>query len=106
MSRNRLNGVRKLAVVAFATLVAACAGTGAMRSLTSSDVAGIKEGMTREQVEQALGPSPAPTRDNKGNTVLDYYYSGRSGEQYKGHLFVTVDSASGKVVRIDNRPPH
>ena len=104
--------VRRLVAVACAVLVVACAGTGEQPSvgskqLTSKDIAGVTQGMTRAEVEQTLGPASLPPgRDKQGNPILTWRYSGQSGEAYRGYLYVTMDSASGKVIRIETYPPH
>jgi hypothetical protein len=62
--------------------------------------------MTRQEVEQTLGPSPFQGRDRQGNVVLQYRYPSQQHAPLKDFLDVTIDPASGKVVRVDTRPPH
>ena len=98
------HGARKLAVIACATFLVACAGTGEQagyKQLTSADIASVKQGMTRQEVEQALGrPTHGALRDRQGNEVLRYIYTVQTGSSYKGYLGVTIDPASGKVVQV------
>ena len=100
------HGARKLAVIACAMLLVACAGTGEQagyKQLTSADVSKVTQGMTRAEVEQMLGRSPYETRDREGNWVLSYPYVAQSTSWYRSSLFVTVDAGQGKVVRVETR---
>ena len=94
--------VRRLGVAACTLLLVACAGSDdhvGYRQLTCTDVTKVTQGMTRQDVEQALGrPQRGATRDRQGNEVLQYVCS-VPGSSYKGCLCVTVDSASGKVTQ-------
>jgi hypothetical protein len=100
------HGARKLAVIACAMFLVACAGTGEQagyKQLTSADVAKVTQGMTKEQIEQAIGrPDAGMRRDRQGNEVLHYHYTG-SGAANKTCLFVTIDPASGKVSHVQSR---
>ena len=87
---------RKVAAISCALLLAACAGTGSVRTLTPADVAEIKEGMTQEQVVQRLGPWQNQQKDKDGKTLLRYLYE--SGSAWRGAFWVTIDPATGKVV--------
>jgi hypothetical protein len=84
----------------------ACAGTGEQagyKQLTSADVANVTQGMTRAEVEQALGaPTMGVKRDAKGNQVLHYRYAPQSATLwYRSELYVTIDPASGKVMKVE-----
>jgi len=108
MFRNLPTGTRKLAMIAGAMFLVACAGTAEQagyKQLTSAEVASVTQGMTREQVEQKLGPSPLQEKDRQGNPVLKYKYSG-AGSAIQGTVWVTIDPASGKVVKVDTYAPH
>ena len=100
------HGARKLAVIACAMFLVACAGTGEQagyRQLASADVQKVSQGMTRQEVEQALGsPQRGEGRDREGNIVLHYAYH-YSGSTVRAYLFVTIDKASGKVVRVETQ---
>jgi hypothetical protein len=101
-------GARKLTVIACTLLLVACAGTGEQggyKQLTSRDVASVTQGMTKQEVEQALGrPHRGEQRDRQGNTVLVYRYAAPPGPSYTGtaYLSVTIDPASGKVIRVES----
>jgi hypothetical protein len=87
---------RKLAVIACAMFLVACAGTSATQTLTPAEVAQIKEGMTQEQVEQKLGPWQNRQTDKDGNALLRYLYE--SGSAWRGVFWVTIDKSTGKVI--------
>ena len=103
MLREMRTDIRKLAVAACTLLLVACAGTdeqAGYRQLTGADATKVTQGMTRQEVEQALGrPQRGMTRDRQGNEVLQYLYA-VPGSSYKGCLCVTIDSASGKVTQV------
>jgi outer membrane protein assembly factor BamE (lipoprotein component of BamABCDE complex) len=103
MLREMRTDIRKLAVVACTLFLVACAGTdeqAGYRQLTGGDATKVTQGMTRQEVEQALGrPQRGMTRDRQGNEVLQYLYA-VPGSSYKGCLCVTIDSASGKVTQV------
>ena len=65
----------------------------------NESAAGPKLGMTKEQVEKALGQAPAQYRDQDGNLVLTYKHA------TLGSMYVIIDSSSGKVVRVQSDPP-
>jgi hypothetical protein len=65
----------------------------------NESVAGPKLGMTKEQVEKALGPALAQDRDPDGHLVLTYKHP------TLGSMYVIIDSSSGKVVRVQSDPP-
>ena len=117
MFRNLPTGTRKLAVIACALFLVACAGTGdqgatqggAYKQLTSAEVAKVTQGMTPQEVEQMLGrPHRGEQRDRQGNTVLVYRYTASPGTSTFGAAFldVTVDPASGKVLRVETESGH
>ncbi|MCU0804306.1 MAG: hypothetical protein MUF79_04350 [Burkholderiales bacterium] len=97
------HGARKLAVIACAMMLVACAGTGEQagyKQLTCAEVTKVAQGMSRQEVEQALGrPQRGATRDRQGNEVLQYLCS-VPGSSYKGCLCVTIDPATGKVTQV------
>lgn len=65
--------------------------------------------MTKQEVEQTLGrPQKGEQRDRQGNTVLVYRYATTPGTSITGvgYLFVTIDPASGKVIRIETDTSH
>ena len=102
------HGARKLAVIACATFLVACAGTGEQagyKQLTSADVGKVTQGMTRDEVVKTLGnPTTGIERDAKGNEVLHYKYTPQQATLwYRSELWVTMDPASGKVLKVDTR---
>ena len=107
MFRDLHFGTRRLGAIACAVFLVACAGTGEQggyKQLTSPDVAKVTQGMTRQEVEHALGrPQKGEQRDRHGNVVLNYRYAS-PGAGYTGtaYLFVTIDPASGKVIQVSS----
>jgi hypothetical protein len=93
---------RKLVAIACALFLVACAGTGEQagyKQLTSADIGKVTQGMTRQAVEQELGRPRTLSRDRHGSEVLQYPYSA-TGYAYRRLLYVTIDSASGKVTQV------
>ena len=101
MLRIRSLGARWAGAVAFAMLVAACATTGDFRQLSGADVAGIRAGMTSQEVRQALG-DPRVGRDRQGNTTYTYRFIDNALVPPFRELYVFIDPASGKVVRVSS----
>ena len=97
------HGARKLAVIACAMSLVACAGTGEQsgyKQLKSEDVAKVTQGMTRQEVEQEFGRPRGSRRDRQGNDVLLYEYAS-APSSFKSLLWVTIDPASGKVMKVE-----
>jgi|MudIll2142460700_1097286.scaffolds.fasta_scaffold06802_8 hypothetical protein len=92
---------RGLAIVALAISIVGCASQGDFRQLRGTDVAAIRAGMTSEEVRKALG-DPRVGRSRAGETIYTYRFEDQALVPPFRELYVFIDPASGKVVRVSS----
>lgn len=92
---------RWLLVTALALSVSVLGTVATARTLSGADAASIKPGMTSQEVQQALG-SPRVGRSRDGSQTYTYKFEDRALVPRYRELYVYIDRASGKVIRVES----